>query len=83
MELLKNVWLYVLPETIYNKTFSFILNDFFQDIIRRIISLEDISAAVASELSELISVILERVPDLFKVFYMIMSLTNARNMCSI
>uniref|UniRef100_T1PI76 Centromere/kinetochore Zw10 n=1 Tax=Musca domestica TaxID=7370 RepID=T1PI76_MUSDO len=66
MELLKNVWLYVLPETIYNKTFSFILNDFFQDIIRRIISLEDISAAVASELSELISVILERVPDLFK-----------------
>ncbi|XP_061389859.1 centromere/kinetochore protein zw10 [Musca vetustissima] len=66
MELLKNVWLNVLPESIYNKTFSFILNDFFQDIIRRILCLEDISATVASELSELIGVILTKVPDLFK-----------------
>lgn len=72
MELLKNVWLDVLPETLYNITFCALLNEFCQDIIRRILSLEDISATVAGELSELIGVILDKGPGLFKVYcYMI------------
>lgn len=67
LDLLKNVWLSVLPDAIYNKTFCDILNDFCNEIIRRILAMEDISATVANELSELIGVILEKVPSLFKV----------------
>lgn len=67
MDLLKNVWLNVLPDSMYNITFGSLLNDFCQDIIKRILSLEDISATVASELSELIEVILDKAPGLFKV----------------
>ncbi|XP_037828531.1 centromere/kinetochore protein zw10 [Lucilia sericata] len=66
MDLLKNVWLNVLPDAIYNTTFCNLLNDFCQDIMKRILSLEDISATVASELSELIEVILDKSPGLFK-----------------
>lgn len=67
MDLLKNVWLNVLPDAIYNTTFCNLLNDFCQDIIKRILSLEDISATVANELSELIEAILNKAPELFKV----------------
>ncbi|XP_017470644.1 PREDICTED: centromere/kinetochore protein zw10 isoform X1 [Rhagoletis zephyria] len=66
LDLLKNVWQNVLPDAIYNKTFCDIIHDFCNEIIRRILAMEDISATVASELSELISVILEKVPTLFK-----------------
>ncbi|XP_067636373.1 centromere/kinetochore protein zw10 [Eurosta solidaginis] len=65
-DLLKNVWHNVLPEGVYNKIFYDILNDFCKEIIRRIQAMEDISATVANELSELIGVILEKVPALFK-----------------
>ncbi|XP_036346678.1 centromere/kinetochore protein zw10-like [Rhagoletis pomonella] len=66
LDLLKNVWQNVLPDAIYNKTFCDIIHDFYNEIIRRILAMEDISATVASELSELIGVILEKVPTLFK-----------------
>ncbi|XP_011189670.1 centromere/kinetochore protein zw10 [Zeugodacus cucurbitae] len=66
LDLLKNVWLNVLPDAMYNKTFCDILHDFCNEIIRRILAMEDISATVANELSELIADILEKVPTLFK-----------------
>uniref|UniRef100_W8BWZ9 Centromere/kinetochore protein zw10 n=1 Tax=Ceratitis capitata TaxID=7213 RepID=W8BWZ9_CERCA len=66
LDLLKNVWQNVLPDATYNKTFCDILNDFCNEIIRRILAMEDISATVATELSELIGVILEKVPTLYK-----------------
>lgn len=67
MDLLKNVWLNVLPDVIYTSTFCNLLDDFCQDIMKRILSLEDISATVANELSELLEVILFKAPNLFKV----------------
>lgn len=67
MDLLKNVWLNVLPDSVYNSTFCNILSDFCEDIIKRILFLEDISATVANELGELIEVVLEKAPGLFKV----------------
>ncbi|XP_053951579.1 centromere/kinetochore protein zw10-like [Anastrepha ludens] len=67
LDLLKNVWQNVLPDATYNKTFCHMLDDFCNEIIRRILALEDISATVANELSELIIIILEKVPTLFKL----------------
>lgn len=69
LEFLRNVWLNVLPDNVYINTFSLLLNDIARDIIKRIMSLEDISAVVANELSELIEVLIEKAPPLFKVIY--------------
>ncbi|XP_054744174.1 centromere/kinetochore protein zw10-like [Anastrepha obliqua] len=66
LELLKNVWQNVLPDAMYNKILCDILHDFCNEIIRCVLTTEDISATVANELSELIGVILEKVPKLFK-----------------
>ena len=52
LDLLRNVWQNVLPDHVYNKTFSELLNKFCAEIIRRILSMEDISATVANELCE-------------------------------
>lgn len=69
LEFLRNVWLNVLPDNVYINTFSLLLNDIARDIIKRIMSLEDISAVVANELSELIEILIEKAPLLFKVIF--------------
>uniref|UniRef100_A0A1A9WTX0 Centromere/kinetochore protein zw10 n=1 Tax=Glossina brevipalpis TaxID=37001 RepID=A0A1A9WTX0_9MUSC len=66
LDLLKNVWLNVLPTSNYNRTFCDLLNDFCLEIMKRIFLLEDISTTAANELSNLIDVILNKAPELFK-----------------
>lgn len=73
LEFLQNVWQSILPELMYNKTICDILNDFCGDLIRRIISMEDISTTVADELSGIITMILNKAPDLFKVSFLIVN----------
>ncbi|XP_016994835.2 centromere/kinetochore protein zw10 [Drosophila takahashii] len=65
LELLKNVWANVLPETVYNATFCELINTFVAELIRRVFTLRDISATMACELSDLIDVVLQRAPALF------------------
>lgn len=67
LEFLRNVWLNVLPDNVYTSTFALLLDEICRDIINRIMKLEDISAVVANELSELIEVLLDKAPSLFKV----------------
>ncbi|XP_017067554.1 centromere/kinetochore protein zw10 [Drosophila eugracilis] len=66
LELLKNVWANVLPETVYNVTFCELINTFVAELIRRVFTLRDISATMACELSDLIDVVLQRAPTLFR-----------------
>ncbi|EDX16435.1 centromere/kinetochore protein zw10 [Drosophila simulans] len=66
LELLKNVWANVLPETVYNATFCELINTFVAELIRRVFTLRDISAQMACELSDLIDVVLQRAPSLFR-----------------
>ncbi|KAL9898168.1 zeste-white 10 kinetochore protein isoform 1-T1 [Glossina fuscipes fuscipes] len=66
LDVLKNVWRNVLPDSTYKQTFCDLLNDFCLDIMKRVLLLEDISTTVANELSELIEVILNVSPTLFK-----------------
>ncbi|KAH8289332.1 hypothetical protein KR054_003867, partial [Drosophila jambulina] len=65
LDLLKNVWANVLAETVYNVTFCELINALAGELIQRVFTLRDISATMASELSDLIEVILERGPSLF------------------
>lgn len=67
LDLLKNVWQTILPEIIYNKSLGMILNDLCDEIIRKVVSREDISSAVANGLVNICDVILERGPSLFAV----------------
>ncbi|XP_013112183.1 centromere/kinetochore protein zw10 [Stomoxys calcitrans] len=66
LDLLKNVWMDVLPESEYYNTFCSLMDIFCQDIIRNILCLEDISTTVANQLGELIDTILRKGPSLFK-----------------
>ncbi|KAL5273482.1 ZW10 family protein [Megaselia abdita] len=65
LDLLKNVWLNILPEIVYDKTIKSLLNDLCSDLIKKIMILEDISTVVGNELSEIIGNVLERGPKLF------------------
>ncbi|XP_017048306.1 centromere/kinetochore protein zw10 [Drosophila ficusphila] len=65
LELLKNVWANVLPGNVYNATFCELINTFVAELIRRVLTLRDISATMACELSDLIDVVLQRAPTLF------------------
>lgn len=65
MDLLKNVWQTILPDVIYTKTMGSILDDFINDIIRHILTVEDIPSAVAQGLVEICDLILERAPSVF------------------
>lgn len=66
LDLLKNVWQNILPDEVYNKTTCNLLNDFCSEVIRKIMLMEDISAKVGDQLAELIGIILEKAPELFK-----------------
>lgn len=67
LDLLKNVWQTILPELVYNKTMGTIINDFCDEIIRKIVSREDISSEVANGLVSICEMIIERVPAVFAV----------------
>lgn len=67
LDLLKNVWQTILPELVYNKSLGTILNDLCDEIIRKVVSREDISSAVANGLVNICDVIMERAPALFAV----------------
>lgn len=67
LDLLKNVWQTILPELVYNKSLGTILNDLCDEIIRKVVTREDISSAVANGLVNICDVIMERAPALFAV----------------
>nr|O44218.2 RecName: Full=Centromere/kinetochore protein zw10; AltName: Full=Mitotic 15 protein [Drosophila pseudoobscura pseudoobscura] len=66
LELLKNVWQNVLPDNVYNSTFVELLHAFINELVRHIFTQRDISATMASDLSDLIDVVLEKAPKLFR-----------------
>lgn len=67
LDLLKNVWQTILPESVYSKTMGTIINDLCDEIIRKVLSREDISSAVANGLVNIMETVAERVPLIFAV----------------
>ncbi|CAL7934411.1 unnamed protein product [Xylocopa violacea] len=65
LELLKTVWLDVLPINIYCRAIGCIMNSMIEDLIIRVISVEDIPADVATELVTLFNMIVKRAPQIF------------------
>ncbi|XP_070566782.1 centromere/kinetochore protein zw10 homolog [Ptychodera flava] len=64
---LSSVWRDVLPSTVYQKAISTLINMFLQEMISKIIILEDISVNDAHQLSSLMKNVTEKVPPLLKL----------------
>nr|CAH7751198.1 unnamed protein product [Callosobruchus chinensis] len=64
-ELLKTVWQKVLPYSIYNQTLGKILDTLCCKIINSIVQLEDISSDAATQMGDLLNVIIHRGSNLF------------------
>ncbi|KAI4497966.1 hypothetical protein M0802_006790 [Mischocyttarus mexicanus] len=65
LELLKTVWLDVLPINIYCRAVGCIANSMVEDLITRVISVEDIPADVASDLAIMFNMVATRAPIIF------------------
>lgn len=67
LELLKTVWLDVLPINIYCRAVGCIANSMVEDLILRVTSVEDIPADVASDLVIMFNTVATRAPMIFPV----------------
>ncbi|XP_001605971.1 centromere/kinetochore protein zw10 homolog [Nasonia vitripennis] len=65
LELLKTVWIEILPIKVYCRALGCIVNDMADDICAKLISVEDIPADVASELVTLFNMVVKRIPQIF------------------
>nr|XP_011698225.1 PREDICTED: centromere/kinetochore protein zw10 homolog [Wasmannia auropunctata]XP_011698226.1 PREDICTED: centromere/kinetochore protein zw10 homolog [Wasmannia auropunctata] len=65
LELLKTVWLDVLPINIYCKAVGCITNSMIDDLLTKVISAEDIPIDVATELVTLFNMVVKRTPQIF------------------
>jgi hypothetical protein len=66
-DLLKNVWQMVLPDHVYKKWISKLLDNFCSDILKRILTLDDITTTMGNELNKIFDLIVQKAPLLFKV----------------
>lgn len=67
LDLLKNVWQTILPELVYNKTMGTIVNDFCDEIVKKVMLCEDISSDVANGMVDICDTIIERIPAILTV----------------
>ncbi|XP_070166434.1 centromere/kinetochore protein zw10 homolog isoform X2 [Polyergus mexicanus] len=65
LELLKTVWLEVLPVNIYCKAVGCITNSMIDDLVSKVIAVEDIPVNVATELVTLFNMVVKRTPAIF------------------
>lgn len=65
LELLKTVWIEVLPINIYCKAVGCITNSMIDDLVTKVITVEDIPADVATELVILFNMVVKRTPQIF------------------
>ncbi|XP_053692166.1 centromere/kinetochore protein zw10 [Sabethes cyaneus] len=66
LELLKSVWQTVLPDIVYNNSIGSLLTTFCIEIIKRVLLLEDITAALGNGLVTVIRLMEDKAPSLFK-----------------
>lgn len=67
LKLLQKVWSEVLPSEVYFKAIGTLFNTCLEEIILRVLSMEDISADAAAHMDSMFSIFLKQGPDIFKV----------------
>ncbi|XP_034246054.1 centromere/kinetochore protein zw10 homolog [Thrips palmi] len=66
LELLQIVWQTVLPGDVYSKSIGVLANTFVEELILRVVSVEDIPANTAVHLTSLFKKVSDRIPKLFE-----------------
>ncbi|KAK3876808.1 hypothetical protein Pcinc_018426 [Petrolisthes cinctipes] len=67
LQLLHRVWQNVLPHTVYTKAIGTLVGSVVEEVIARVVGLEDISADSALALINILNLLNDFVPSLFKV----------------
>lgn len=67
LQLLHRVWQNVLPHTVYTKAMGTLVGSVVEELVLKVVGLEDISADAALALIKLLNMLKEQVPPLFQV----------------
>lgn len=67
LQFLQKVWSNVLPSDVYFKAIGTLFNTCLEEIILRVLSMEDISADAAAQMDSIFSILLKQGPDILKV----------------
>ncbi|XP_076054000.1 zeste-white 10 kinetochore protein isoform X2 [Oratosquilla oratoria] len=67
LELLKKVWQNVLPQKVYTKSMGILVGSVIEEVITRVVGLEDISAEAALSLINVMNILKDNIPPLFQV----------------
>ncbi|CAH2050891.1 unnamed protein product, partial [Iphiclides podalirius] len=65
LHLLKNVWIGVFPSNVFIRLMTTLINMFIEELIHRVCTVEDISMAMATQLNEMYSLVIQKVPQLY------------------
>ncbi|XP_059045436.1 centromere/kinetochore protein zw10 homolog [Achroia grisella] len=66
LQLLKNVWIGVFPGNVFTRLMATLVNMFFDELIHRVCTVEDISMEMATQLTEIYTLVVQKAPQLFQ-----------------
>ncbi|XP_053609999.1 centromere/kinetochore protein zw10 homolog [Plodia interpunctella] len=66
LHLLKNVWIGVFPANVFVRLMGTLVNMFVDELIHRVCSVEDISMDMATQLSDIYTLVVQKAPTLFQ-----------------
>lgn len=65
MHHLRTVWQHILPSHVYGRSMGILLNFIVDDIVQRVVNLEDIAADSAVQISSIFTLVEEKAPEVF------------------
>ncbi|KAJ0182253.1 hypothetical protein K1T71_001622 [Dendrolimus kikuchii] len=66
LQLLKNVWIGVFPSNVFTRLMATLVNMFVDELIHRVCTVEDISMEIATQLTEMFTLVVQKAPLLFQ-----------------
>ncbi|OWR43219.1 putative Centromere/kinetochore protein zw10 [Danaus plexippus plexippus] len=66
LQILKNVWIGVFPPNVFTRLMGTLVNMFVEELIHRVCSVEDISMEMASQLTDMYTLVVQKSPTLFQ-----------------
>ncbi|CAD0195081.1 unnamed protein product [Chrysodeixis includens] len=66
LHLLKNVWIGVFPSNVFTRLMATLVNMFLDELIHRVCTVEDISMEMATQLTEMYTIVVQKAPHLFQ-----------------
>ncbi|CAK1602479.1 unnamed protein product [Parnassius mnemosyne] len=66
LHLLKNVWIGVFPGNVFIRLMATLVNMFIEELIHRVCTVEDISMEMATQLTEMYTLVVQKTPQLFQ-----------------